>query len=99
MYWLKQRDVETNDLDQVGLTLRSDHGAFFVAAVATKNGKPTVDGIMPGDRLVRVAGLETATATWGALFAALHGQPGAQRTLTIDRNGQMLVLRAPVTAF
>jgi hypothetical protein len=99
MYWLKQRDLEANDLDQVGLTLRSDHGAFFVAGIATKNGKPAVDGIMPGDKLVRVAGLETATATWGALFAALHGQPGALRTLTIDRNGQTLVVRAPVTAF
>ncbi len=99
MYWLKQRELETNDLDQVGLTLRSDHGAFFVAGIATKNGKPTVDGIMPGDKLLRVAGLETATATWGALFAALHGQPGALRTLTVDRNGQILTVRAPVTAF
>lgn len=99
MYWLKQREIETHDLDQVGLTLRSEHGAFFVAAVATKNGKPSVDGVMPGDKLVLVAGLETATATWGALFAALHGHPGELRTLTIERDGQRLVVRAPVTAF
>src|SRR5262249_36639460 len=99
MYWLKQRDLETHDLDQVGLTLQSKGGAFVVAAIATRNGKPTVESVMPGDTLVRVAGLETATATWGALFAALHGRPGELRTLTIDRDGQRLVVRAPVTAF
>jgi hypothetical protein len=99
MYWSKQRDLETHDLDQVGLTLQSKGGAFVVAAIATRNGKPTVENVMPGDTLVRVSGLETATATWGALFAALHGRPGELRTLTIDRDGQRLVVRAPVTAF
>ena len=74
-------------------------GVVLVAGIATKNGKPTVDDVMPGDKLLRVAGLETANATWGALFAALHGQPGELRPLTIDRDGQTSVVRAPVTAF
>jgi hypothetical protein len=99
MYWLKQRDLETHDLDQVGLTLQSERGAFVVAAIATKNGQPTVEGVMRGDKLVRIDGLETANATWGTLFAALHGQPGERRSLTIERDGRELVVQAGVTAF
>jgi hypothetical protein len=99
MYWLKQRDLETHDLDQVGLTLQSERGAFVVAAIATRNGQPTVEGVMRGDKLVRIDGLDTANATWGTLFAALHGQPGERRSLTIERDGRQLVVQAGVTAF
>src|SRR5439155_18642915 len=74
MYWLKQSDPDSHDLDQVGLTLRSEHGEYIVAAVAKKNGMPTVDGVSPGDRLIRVGDLETRNATWGAIYNAMHGK-------------------------
>jgi hypothetical protein len=78
MYWQKQGDPDTHDLDQVGLTRESDRGAFLVAAVAAKNGRPTVEGVRPGDRLMRIDALDTAGATWGAIYSALHGRPGGR---------------------
>jgi hypothetical protein len=45
MYWLQQSDPYSHDLDQVGLTLRAESTAYIVAAVATKNGRPSVDDV------------------------------------------------------
>lgn len=98
-YWLKQSEPDTHDLDQVGLTLQSDRGAFFVAAVATRNGKPTVDSVLPGDKLIRVGALDTRNATWGAIYEAMHGSPGETRSLTIERNGHQITIATKVTAF
>jgi hypothetical protein len=99
MFWLKQRDPDAHELDQVGLTLASENGVFVVAAVATKNGKPTVEGVLPGDRLIQVGEMETGKATWGAIYDAMHGKPGDTRSLIVERNGQRLTVTAKVTAF
>jgi hypothetical protein len=98
-YWLKQKGPDSRDLDEVGLTLRSEGRAFFVAAVAAKNGRPTVEGVLPGDQLIRVGGLETGQATWGAIYDALHGRPGETRSLVLERNGNRLTVAATVTGF
>jgi hypothetical protein len=98
-YWLKQSDPDSHDLDQVGLTLRSEGTGYVVAAVATKNGKPTVEGVLPGDKLLRVGELEMGTATWGAIYNAMHGSAGDSRSLILDRNGNRLTVTATVTAF
>jgi hypothetical protein len=99
MYWQKQGDPDMRDLDQVGLTLASDGGEFLVAAVALKNGRPTVEGVLPGDRLMRIDTLDTAGATWGAIYGALHGRPGEGRVLMIERDGRRLSVPAIVIAF
>jgi hypothetical protein len=99
MYWQKQDDPDTRDLDQVGLTIESDNGAFLVAGIATKNGRPTVEGIVPGDKLLRIGALDTAGATWGSIYSALHGRPGERRTLTIERDRRRLSVPATITAF
>ena len=62
-------------------------------------GRPTVEGVLPGDRLTRIGALDTAGATWGAIYGALHGRPGELRTLTIERDGRRLTVPARVTAF
>ena len=99
-YWLRQTEVDTHDLDQVGLTLKTlDTGGYAVAAIATQNGKPTLEGVRPGDKLIRIDAMETKAATWGALFSALHGKPGDVRTLILDRNGEQVTVQAKVTAF
>jgi hypothetical protein len=98
-YWLKQSDPDSDDLDQVGLTLRADHGTYIVAGVATKKGRPTVEGVLPGDRLIRVGALDLGTATWGAIYNAMHGRPGESRSLILERNGNRLAVAARVTAF
>jgi hypothetical protein len=99
MYWLKQSDGDAHDLDQVGLTLRSEGSVFFVAAIATKNGKATVEGVLPGDKLIRVGELELGKATWGAIYDAMHGKPGESRSLILERGGNRFTVDAKVTAF
>jgi len=98
-YWLRQKDPESRELDSVGLTLRYTNHSFVVAAIATKNGKPTVEGVLPDDKLIKVDQLDTGTATWGAIYDALHGKPGEARSLILERNGQRLAIDAKVTGF
>ena len=52
MYWSRQSEADTTELNQVGLTLRTAPRAVYVAAVATKNGLPAVDNVLPGDKCV-----------------------------------------------
>jgi hypothetical protein len=99
LYLLQQQELDTHDLDQVGLTLRADGHAFFVAGVATKNGKPTVERVVPGDRVLRVGSLDLSHASWGAVYAALHGKPGEQRSLLLERGGRRIAIATRVTAF
>lgn len=99
MYWLKQGDPDSNDFDQVGLTLRFQHREYFVAAVARKNGSPTVEGVSPGDRLIRIGDLQTQNATWGAIYNAMHGKPGQTLILVLERGGNQFTVTTKVTAF
>lgn len=99
MYWQEQAGPDAHDLDQVGLTLRFEAGAYVVAAIAAKNGTPSVDGVLPGDQLIQVGGLELRRATWGAIYAAMHGKPGVPRLLVLERNGKRVTVAASVTAF
>src|SRR5580704_5025705 len=87
-YWEHESDLDPHDLDQVGVTLETrDTGeGYFVAGVAEKGGKPTVDGLQAGDKLVQVDDLRLAGATRGAIFSALHGKPGTVRLLILERD-------------
>jgi hypothetical protein len=98
-YWLRQSPPDPHDLDQVGLTLKTRDGQYFVAAIATQNGKPTVQGVQPGDRLIQIDALPTKTATWGAIFTAMHGKPGELRNLFLERDTIQFTVQARVTAF
>jgi hypothetical protein len=98
-YWVRQSEADPHDLDQVGLTFSFKGGEFFVAGIATRKGKPTVQGVQVGDKLVRIDDLATKGANWGSIFAAMHGKPGEVRTLLLERNGTPLRMKARVTAF
>jgi hypothetical protein len=98
-YWEKQSEFDTHDLDQVGVTLEKRANGYFIAGIAQKDGKTTVDGIQVGDRLIQVDDLQLAGATRGAIFTALHGKPGSVRTLIVERGGNRLTVPAKVTAF
>lgn len=99
MYWLKQSEPDSHDLDQIGLVLRSDRGQYFVAAVAEKNGIRTVEGVLSGDRLIQVGALETQKSSWGAIYDAMHGKPGETRILVLERDGHRRKVVAKITAF
>jgi hypothetical protein len=98
-YWLKQSELDPHDLDQVGLTLEHAKGGYAIAAIATKNGQPSVAGVQVKDIVVRIGDLVTATATHGQILTALHGKPGDKRTLQILRDGKTITVEASVTAF
>jgi hypothetical protein len=99
MYWLRQQEPDASDQNQVGMTLRKQAGEYSVAGVATKGGKPTVEGVQPGDTLIRIDGLETKNASKGQIYDALHGKPGEVRELVVERGGVRRTVRATVTAF
>jgi hypothetical protein len=99
MYWLRQSEPDSRDLDQVGLTLKFQNGEYTVAAVAKKSGRPTVEDVQPGDKLIRIDALETKHATWGAIYNAMHGRPGDIHLLQLERGRGQVAVRAPVTSF
>ena len=98
-YWERVSDLDPNDLDQVGVTLEKRRDGYFIAGIAEKAGKPTVDAVRVGDKLIQVDGVLLSGATRGAIFAALHGEPGSVRMLVLERDGQQLTVPAKVTAF
>jgi hypothetical protein len=98
-YWLPQRESDINDLDQVGLTLSKKRNAYFVAAVATQDGKPTVESVRVGDKLLRVGTMNTSRATLAEIFSAMHGKPGEVRSLLLERDDKQFIVRAKVTPF
>ncbi|MDD5766062.1 MAG: hypothetical protein PHW79_07460 [Candidatus Marinimicrobia bacterium] len=96
-YWEQGAATEPGDLDIVGLTLRPEpNGTISIASVVSKNDTPVVDGILPGDRLIRVDKVEVASATMGEVVDALRGIPGSTRTLTIERDGKRFAVEATV---
>ena len=98
-YWLQQAPLDTDDLDQVGITLAHIKGVTTVAGIAQRDGRPTVTGVEPGDVLLKIGDTPTAGATRGELLAALHGKPGEIKHLALERDGKAVTVDAPVTAF
>ena len=98
-YWERVSDLDPHELDQVGVTLEKQSDGYFIAGIAQKSGKPTVDAVRVGDKLIRVDSVLLTSATRGAIFAALHGKPGEVRVLVLERDGQQLTVPAKVTGF
>ncbi len=93
-WWQAGGPAAPRDLDIVGLSLRPEgDGSFFVAGVVSRNGKPLVAGVEPGDKLLRVGDLEVTGAPMGAVIDALRGRPGTRRVLLLERAGKRLVVR------
>jgi len=85
------------DLDIVGLTLRAESdGTFTVAGIVSRQGRPLVPGVQPGDKLLSVDALAAEKAPMGTVIDALRGTPGAVRILVIEREGKKLTIQAVV---
>jgi hypothetical protein len=67
--------------------------------VATKRGRPTVEGVEPGDTLLRSDGFAISHATMGRIVDALHGEPGETRVLVLQRGSEVHTARATVISF
>lgn len=98
-YWLAQTALDPHDLDQVGLTLISRKGEYFVAALATQNGKRAIEGVQVGDKLLKVDEVPMSGSTRGAILSAMHGKPGEIRVLTLERNDKTFTVQASVKSF
>ena len=97
-WWQAGPRAGRRDLDIVGLTLRPEPGGgTTVTAVVAKEGQPVVEGVQPGDRVIAVDGRDLATARMGEVVEALRGEPGAMRTLVLERDGQRRTVAARVT--
>ena len=60
-------------------------------------GGTLVPGVEPGDRLLKVDGLEVTGASMGRVVDALRGRPGDVRLLQLERRGKTFTVRATVT--
>ncbi len=88
------------DMDVVGLTLRPTvDGHFTVSAVLSIDGKTTVPDVKSGDVLVGVDGAPLTGATLGQAWSLLSGTPGQSRALTLERDGRVFTVNAPVRRF
>lgn len=98
--WLEQgASLEPDDTDMVGMVLTREHGeeglsgtAYRVAAAVTGLG-----GVRVGDRLVAVDGEPVAALTLAEVVSLLAGEPGATRPLTVEREGELVQVDAPVS--
>jgi hypothetical protein len=97
-YWELQSAPVPDELDYVGLTLRSKDGDYYVAGIADRSGRPAVTGVEAGDKLVQIGVLPTHGATHEAVFAAMHGDPGEIRSLVLERQGRRIQVQTRVTA-
>jgi hypothetical protein len=99
-YWEAGTAPEPNDLDIVGLNIRPEaDGGYSVAAVAVKGGKPAVEGVRPGDRIISVDGRDTAGSAMGAAVDSLRGAPGTEHTIVLEREGQRFTVKAKTMRF
>jgi hypothetical protein len=97
IYFDKGPDVDSHDMDLVGLTIRQEEdGSYQVIGVAQKNGQQVVDGVEPGDKLLQVGALITTNATMGTVVDALRGKPGDVRIIVLKREGKQLKIETTV---
>lgn len=92
------------DFDVIGLILRpEDDGRFSILGIADFDGKPSVaegpDGVQAGDHLVAVDGIPVAGSTLGQVWSMLGGEPGKERTLTVESSGKQFTVVAKVQHF
>jgi hypothetical protein len=99
-YWKLEQAPGSEHLDQVGIMIRpTPGGMYFVAGVAAQEGKKTVEEVEAGDRLISVDGMAVTDKTMGQVLAALHGTPGEARTVVLERRGEQIIAKAPITSF
>jgi hypothetical protein len=92
------------DFDVIGLILRpEDDGRFSILGVADYDGRPSVpqgqEGVQAGDHLLAVDGIPVFGSTMGQVWSLLAGEPGKERSLTVERNGEHSIVIAKVRHF
>jgi len=100
VYFERGAADDAHDLDIVGLTLQPQtDGSYQVLGVAPHDGRPSVEGVEPGDVLLEVGALRVTGATMGTVVDALRGTPGDVRSLVLERAGRRFTVTARVERF
>ena len=100
VYFDLGRTYKFPDFDVVGLILRPEgDGRFTILGAADFEGRPSVEGVQAGDRLVAVNRLPVEGSTMGQVWSMLGGTPGQQKQLTVERAGKDLSVLAQVKHF
>jgi C-terminal processing protease CtpA/Prc len=88
------------DFDLIGLILRpEDDGRFTILAIADYDGKASVSQVQAGDQLIAVDGIPVHGYTLGQVLLMLGGEPGKERSLTVERAGKQFIVAAKVQHF
>ncbi len=88
------------DFDVIGLVLRPEtDGGYTILGAAEIDGKPSVDGVQPGDHLEAVNDIQVHDVTMGQVWSMLGGTPGQERKLSIERGGKPITIVARVQHF
>jgi hypothetical protein len=97
VYFERGKKTATPDLDLVGLTLRPEaDGSYRVIGIARRDGKVLVQGVEPGDTLLRVGDLEVKGVSMGTVVDALRGKPGEMRILVLERAGERIEVQTRI---
>ena len=100
IYLQKGAEPDVHDMDIVGLTLQPQADqSYRVIGIAKKDGRPALEGVEPGDKLLRVGNLNATGATMGTVVDALRGNPGDVCILLLERNGKPFKIEAKVERF
>ncbi len=100
VYFEKCNADEIHDMDIVGLTIQPQSGGeYLIIGVSKILGKPAVEGVEIGDKILQIDQLKTTGATMGTVIDALRGKPGEFHVLTLERDGKSFTIKAKVDRF
>ena len=75
----------------VGLELRIEKGEPVVVR-ALQGGSGAQAGVLPGDRIVKIDGMNTRGKSLGDIVMRIRGKSGSQISLTLQRDDKRIIL-------
>jgi predicted aspartyl protease len=97
-YWEKTGTLEANDLDLVGLVLCPEKdGTYTIVGLSEQSHPLTLEAVKPNDMLKAVNGQKVDGQMMAFVIDLLRGEPGETKQLTLEREGQRLVVEVPIT--
>jgi C-terminal processing protease CtpA/Prc len=81
----------------IGLTVQPwADGSYTVSGVVRQNARALVDGVLAGDKLVKIDHLDVSGSSLAGVVGALRGKIGTKRTLILERDGKRITVTAPI---
>ncbi len=100
IYFQRLGNTTKEGMDLVGLILRPEvNGRYIILGVADYKEKPSVDGVMKGDVLVKVNNDPVDGLTMGGVWSLLQDRPGTICTLELQRGGKSYMVKTKVHRF